>query len=148
MLPHRTPDDFENSLTRRPVKRMPAGWRAEILAAARGAEPALRARRTASLDFFPALNERLAALFWPHPRAWAGLAALWVMIAALHWAISDRSGALPVEAVRPSPGLAAELRQQHQFYAELVGLNDTSEADRPRVLSPKPRSERLEVLAV
>jgi hypothetical protein len=47
----------------------------------------------------------------------------------------------------PSPEVVAELQQQHQLLAELLGANDVPAADRPKVFVPKPRSERVEILA-
>ena len=93
------------------------------------------------------LSQHLSALLWPHPKAWAGLAAVWILIAGLNLSTRDPSPRLAVKTAAPSPTTLVELRQQHRLYAELLGRMDAPDADRPRLLAPKPRSERVEILA-
>ena len=82
-------------------------------------------------------------MFWPYPRAWAGLAAAWVVIIALNLATRE-SGAPEIarQLPPPSPQLRQLLREQEQMLAELTG---TAEKDRPAAVRPpvaQPRSER------
>jgi hypothetical protein len=58
------PDSLEAELVRQPFQPLPPAWRDEILAAAAAAAT-------------PGWRDYL----WPHPRAWAALAAGWVAIA-------------------------------------------------------------------
>jgi hypothetical protein len=39
-----------------------------------------------------------------------------------------------------------ELKKQQRMFAELVGPRETVDVDRPRIFSPRPRSERVEIL--
>ncbi|PYK58897.1 MAG: hypothetical protein DME21_14645, partial [Verrucomicrobia bacterium] len=68
------PEDFEKQLQRQPLRKIPAEWRGEILDAARRAHEPQPSQ--------PASWWR--ALLWPCPQAWAGLAAVWVLILALN----------------------------------------------------------------
>jgi len=134
------PSEFERRLQRQPPQTLPPAWRAEILAAAVQAAAARPQPRDSSQR--PILVDFLAQIFWPHPRAWAGLAALWLLIAALDF--SAREPARPDLARRappaaPSPQLRQMLQQQEQMFAELLGPAEkprsaphTSQADRPR----------------
>ena len=134
-------NDFEQRLRKVPMKPVPADWRAEILAAA--AMPSVTVTRESGWE---RINAQLHALLWPHPKAWAGLAAVWVFILLLN--VSQRDGA-PVRAEKsapPSPEMRAEIRQQQQLLVELVGANEVREADRPRNLAPQPRTEVVRIL--
>ena len=134
-------EQFERRLRRQPMKQIPAGWRAEILAAAEcAARPAPRAPSLATC------NRQLATIFWPHPAAWAGLAAIWIFILAVNFSLRSESPALVEKTSPPSPEAVAELRQQQRMFAELLGVNDSCIADRRKFL-PQPRSERIEILA-
>ena len=138
------PDDFEKTLQRQPIRQIPTEWRAEILQAARSAGdrlPTLEPRAT----WLSTLNQRLAAVLWPHPRAWAGLAAAWVLIFALHFAYRDRSPAIARVTAAPSSRLVIALREQNKLLVELIGRPEVKEADRPRPSAPQPRSQRREL---
>ena len=118
---------------------MPAAWRAEILAAAHAAPPATRTVR-------PSPASWLASLCWPYPRAWAGLAAVWLFIFLLHLSMRESPPTLArTTPPTPLPEAVADLRQQQKFYAELMDSSGPREADRPRLTAPKPRSQRWEI---
>jgi hypothetical protein len=138
-------DDFETRLSRQPLRRIPAEWRNEILREGRNAAVAeIGDADTASL---PILNWRmaLANFFWPHPKAWAGLAAVWILIFAVDFSVRDKSPVVAEKAAPPSQEVIAELNKQQQMLAELIGANQAREAVMPRFL-PQPRSERVEIL--
>ena len=142
------PEEFENQLSAQPLKRVPGEWRAEILAAAR-AEAVPRHSAPASRQvWLAALAPRLAGLLWPHPKAWAGLAAVWVVILITNLSLHEALPAGVGKPARPSPELAAELRQQRKMLAELIDPAEAKWADRQPLLSPKPRSERGEIRVV
>jgi len=144
-------DDFEHKLQRQPLRQVPAGWREEILAAA---EVNRRNRPVREFTFAAAtfrrlrstLNAQLSAILWPHPKAWAGLAAVWVVILAADFSVRDKSPVMAEKSAPPSPEVMVELKQQQRMLVELIGLRDTRAADRAKPLVPQPRSERAEIL--
>jgi hypothetical protein len=147
-------EKFEQRLRRQPVKQVPGEWRAEIMAAM--AADANR-RQEVSREFtfaathrswLSTINYKLSTFLWPHPKAWAGLAAVWVLILTLNFSMRDKPPVLAVKASPPSPEVLVELRQQQKMFAELMGPAESRVADRQRFLTPKPRSERSEILAV
>ncbi len=147
------PDNIEEKLQRQPLKEIPAEWRGEILVAA---DVNRRSRPVREFTFaattlrrlLSTLNAQLSTLLWPHPRAWAGLAAVWILILAVNFSMRDPSPVMAERSAPPSPEVVAELRQQQRMLAELIGPRDTREADRFKSFAPQPRSECAEIVAV
>ncbi len=84
-------NDFEQKLARQNFREPPAGLRAEILRACAAAAPAAWTWR----DWL-----------WPAPPAWAALAALWLIFAAVQ--LGDRSAShASAFAAQPVPDSAA-----------------------------------------
>ena len=134
-------EQFERRLSRQPQKKIPGEWRAEILAAAGvNRREAVRAFTSAAT-----IRSRLREIFWPAPAAWAGLAAVWILIFAVDFSMRDTTPVVAEKATPPSPEVIVELRQQQRMLAELIGANQAREAESPRFL-PLPRSERVETL--
>jgi hypothetical protein len=137
------PDDFESQLQRKPLRPIPAEWRGEILATA--------GRKSKAEDreqewFWPSsLVSRLSTIFWPHPRAWAGLAAVWILILAVDFSLRDPSPAMAEKSAPSSPEVMVELRQQQRLLVELMGSSQTREAEPPKFL-PRPQTARAEIL--
>ena len=134
-------NEFEQRLQRVPLKSPPAEWRAEILAAAE------RNRRSPKGESsWARFGAGWRSLFWPHPQAWAGLAAVWVVIALLHF--SQRGdgpkAVLAEKSAPPLPEMLAELQQQKQLLVELLSQRGAGEADRPK--RPGPHTEVLRVM--
>ena len=142
------PDDFEQKLQRQPLRQVPAGWREEILTAAESAAVARHQLPVTRSSWLSTLNAQLSIILWPHPKAWAGLAAVWILIFAVNVSLRDRSSVVAEKSVSPSPEVIVELRQQRRMLAELIGPRDTSDADRSKSFAPQPRSERAEIVAV
>jgi hypothetical protein len=143
------PDDFELRLQRQPLRPIPPAWRAEILAAARTAQAACHpssVTRHLKPSWPSSILHSLSSLLWPHPKAWAGLAAVWILILAVNFSMRDSSPRLAEKSAPPSPEMIVELRQQQRLFAELVGPRETRDADRPRIFTPRPRGERTEIL--
>jgi len=136
-------NEFEQRLSRQPLKEIPAAWRAEILSVAC---PASRPVPRAS--FLATCNLKLATLLWPHPQAWAGLAAVWVFIIAVNFSLREPAPRLAAKSAPPSPEVMVELRQQQRLLAELIGPRDERDADRSKTYTPRPRGERMEMVAV
>ena len=143
-------EDFEKRLQRQPLRQIPSEWRAEILSAARQASLAQHAPRTTQHAHRPAsllstIHHQLSTLLWPHPVAWAGLAAVWLVILGLGYAMREPAPRAEVRyAAPPSPEMRAMLQPQAQLLAELVGPLEKPQAQRPRPAAPQPRSQRRE----
>ena len=133
-------EKFENRLRRQQLRGIPPAWREEILAATevdRCAAPVLE------LAFLDALRLRLRELFWPAPQAWAGLAAIWLVILGVNFATRDPAPMNFARRTTPATPLMRELlKEQHQFFAELVGPTEMPKADRPKPAAAPPRSQR------
>lgn len=111
-------DDFEQRLRRQPLNPPPAEWRAEILSRARAA--AASDRRTMS----PGLLSRFRECLWPHPAAWASLAAIWILLFSVQ---RQTETAIQSEmiALRAAPEEVLEAFAQRQQATErlLAGLD-------------------------
>jgi hypothetical protein len=117
--------EFEKLLQGQPMREIPGQWRARILDAA---QPS------------PAWWWQW---LWPCPRAWAILAAAWVVILVMNLA-AGKDPARPASAtIALSHQELRELRHQQQVLAELILPGETAEAEPPKVI-PSPRSERRE----
>ena len=131
---------FERRLSRQPLKKIPGEWRVEILVAADVNRRKVRAFTSAAT-----IRSRLREIFWPAPAAWAGLAAVWILIFFMEFSMRDTAPVVAEKAAPPSPEVIVELKQQQRMLAELIGAGQAREAEAPRFL-PQPRSERVEVL--
>jgi len=146
------PDDFEQKLQRQPLRQIPGEWREEILAAAdvnRRNQP-VREFTFAPMPFqrlLSILNHQLSTVLWPHPIAWAGLAAVWILIFAVNFSVRDKSPVMAEKSAPPSPEMVAELKRQQRMLTELIGARETHEAE-PQQFFPRPRSERAEIVTV
>ena len=138
-------EQFEQRLRRQSLKKIPGEWRAEILSAAHGAQITRHASPVSRLS---TLNQKLSTFLWPHPKAWAGLAAVWIGILILNLSQRDQSPGAAETFSPPTPEVMAELRQQKLLFAELMGSPQTPDADRRKNVPPGPRSERVAILMV
>ena len=144
-------EDFEKRLQRQSLRQVPAEWREDILAAARQAAAAHHAPRTtrhSRPSLLSTLNAQLSAILWPHPAAWAGLAAAWLVITGLHLATGEASPRLARRASPLSPQVCLTFREQERLLAELLGPRETPVAERPKPTPPRPRSELCHKLLV
>lgn len=139
-------NQLEQRLRRQPGRPIPADWRADILAAAREAQPSRPAPDVPG-SFVSILNQQFSAWLWPHPKAWGALAATWILIFVLHFAARDTAPVPAGRASAPAAEVMAELRQQQKLYAELLGVTDLRDADRPKDLPLRPRTERVKILS-
>jgi hypothetical protein len=142
------PDDFEQRLERQTLRQVPAEWRAEILTVAERAPVTRHPPPVTQPPWLSTLNHQLSTVLWPHPKAWAGLATVWILILAVDFSIRDKSPAVAEKSAPPSPEVIVELKQQQRLLAELIGARETRDADRSKPSVPSPRSERTEILAV
>ena len=139
-------EQFERHLSRQPLRQVPRAWREEILSAAHAAQTAGHGSRITNQSFLSTLNHQLSTFFWPHPKAWAVLAAGWIVILAMNFSMRDPVPRVAEKSVPPSPEVIVELKKQQLLFAELVGAREPLDADRQKLFSPKPRSERVEIL--
>ncbi|MGP8020567.1 MAG: hypothetical protein ACLPRE_06215 [Limisphaerales bacterium] len=138
------PDQFERRLSRQPLRRVPSEWREEILAAANSCHQSPVTRRS----FLPTLTSQLSTILWPHPVAWAGLAAVWIFIFAVDFSTRDSTPAMAEKVSPPTTEVIVEVRQQQRLLAELIGPREPREADRSKSAPPRPRSEFTGILSV
>jgi hypothetical protein len=132
-------EQFEQRLQRQPMREVPSAWRDEILIAARNSlVPESGSRRTQD-TWFSILIEQFSLLLSPHPRAWAGLAAAWLIILAMNFASREDSTAIAGGSVSPpTPQMREMLREQQQMLAEL--FDQPVAADRIKARVPRPQS--------
>jgi len=132
-------EQFEKRLQRQPLREVPTAWRDEILFAARkAAVPESGSRRTHD-SWFSKLIEQLSFLLSPHPRAWAGLAAVWLVIIAANFASREDSTSMAEgRGGPPSEQMREMLREQQQLLAEL--FDQPAAADRTKARVPQPQS--------
>jgi hypothetical protein len=136
---------FERLLEGQPLRQAPAEWRKEILSAADAAQAVRNRQPLAGRSLLSHFGYQIRSLLWPHPVAWGGLAAVWVFILAAHVSMNDKAPPMAEKTSPLSPEAVAELKQQTELLAELMGTSDTSAADRQKPFVPKPRSERVEI---
>jgi hypothetical protein len=145
-------DDFEKQLQRQPLRQMPGEWRDEILSTAQQtSSPADASRITRHASSSPSLlstlSHQLSALLWPHPTAWAGLAAVWLVILGMNLTTRDASTRVAKHASPVSPQILMAFQEQERLLAELIGPRETPVAERPKPAPMRPRSEgRKEML--
>jgi len=137
-------DEFEKRLQRQPLRQIPAEWRTEIL---QNAVPAPNSSSVIRHSFLSTLTSHLSALLLPHPKAWAALGAVWILIFALHVSSRDSVPQMAGKTQPSSTEIASNLRDQEKILAELIGNNEMPTADRPKRLPPQPHSERRETTA-
>jgi hypothetical protein len=91
-------------------------------------------------------NKLWLELVWPCRRIWTGLAAVWVLLAIVN--VSQRDGSQVHLAKSSSPvAMTMTFRDQQKMLNELFADRSLpAEAVRPRIFSPKPRTETMELL--
>jgi len=144
-------EQFERRLSQQPLRSVPTAWRGEILAAARAAQTTCHPSPVTS-PLQPSrpssILHLLSSLLWPHPKAWAGLAAVWIFILAVNVSMRDSSPKMAEKSAPPSPEVIVELRKQQRLFAELVGPPETRDADRSKTYKSHPRTESVKIFTV
>jgi hypothetical protein len=139
-------DDFEARLQREPLRQLPGEWREGILSAARQASRPEHAPRTtqpapASRSWLSSIYSQLSTLLWPHPVAWTGLAAAWLVILGVNLATRDATTRIARHAAPVSPQVFMAFQEQERLLSELIGPSEPPVAEPPAARLPKPRSE-------
>jgi hypothetical protein len=146
-------EDFEKRVQRQTLKQVPAEWREDILSAARQASSPQHATRNAQdasrwRSVLSTFNSQLSALLWPHPVAWAGLAAVWVVIMGINVRTQDATTVIAKRASPTSPQIFMAFQEQERLLSELIGPRDTPVAEQPKPRLPRPRSEGRRALVM
>jgi hypothetical protein len=139
------PEDFEKHLQRQPLRQVPAEWRQGVLSAARQAarpEPVPRDAHDGLWAVLSTIYSRLSTLLWPHPAAWAGLAAVWVVILGLSFTSRDAARDVARGTSSLSPQVFMAFQEQQRLLSELIGPREMPAVERPKAAPPRPRSER------
>lgn len=134
-------NDFEQRLQRQPERKIPGGWRAEVLARAQAAATSVQTpppARPSWLQLFQALLSR------PQRVAWAGLVGVWLMILAMNVAARDNTHTLGPGASLPTPETWQALKQQKRLLAELVDHPAADGTGRAKAIPAGPHSRRRE----
>jgi hypothetical protein len=132
-------NDFEKRLQGQPMRELPSEWRNEILAIAQqAADPQHAARNTRSVShFLSTINHQLSTFLWPSPKAWAGLAAVWIAILAINHSVGGASQQIAANLTPPSLQIMLAIQQQVRFSTERPNASEA-----PSLVLPGPRSER------
>src|SRR5436190_5552327 len=134
-------DDFEKRLRQQPLRTPPTEWRERILDSARASEsqPACAQAET-QLTWW-------RALLWPSPQAWAGLAAVWVILLVMNRGGEKKVVMSAGRVPSPVQQIADARRERNHLFAELINetpFDDVGEVAKP--LIPVPRSEAPRLL--
>ena len=135
------PEDLEKQLARRPLRPVPAEWRAGILAAAKTS-----ARAEGSPRPFP-VNAMLTLwreLVLPCRGIWTGVAAAWLVVVALHVSTGAPPKMAAGQMAASGPGVLMVLREQKQILAQLLDPATPPQVSAPAVSHPavpRPRGE-------
>jgi hypothetical protein len=78
-------------------------------------------------------------LILPSRRLWAGLAAIWLIIAAANVSLHDHSSTAMASA---SPQVIMSLPQEERLLAELSGPGEPAVAEPQKPYTPRPSSRR------
>jgi hypothetical protein len=84
-------------------------------------------------------------LIFPSRRIWTGLAATWILIFIVNF--SQRDGSQTMMAKSAPPEMMMTFRGQQKWLDELLADRSLPmDVERPRIFSPKPRTETTQLL--
>ena len=138
------PEDFEQQLKRQAIRQVPKNWRGQILSAAQRAhELSQPAAETPRRTICYSLKSHLLACFWPSPGAWAGLAAVWIVIAIMNIKTGGRVNIVSGASSAETRELVISWKEQERLLSEIIRFQESpvpvAETSRP---APRPRSEQ------
>lgn len=105
-----------------------------------------------NLNIFVALLLRCSENIWreliyPSRAIWAGLAAIWIVIALANVSFRDHPQ-MSMAKTSPTPEMILAFRQEKNLLNELIGQSDTQPAEPPKIFAPRPSSRRqFEILS-
>lgn len=139
------PDPLEDRMKSQPLRPIPAEWRDQIVAATRQAmEPADRGQASRRPTASSAFLSGFGALLWPSPKAWAGLAAIWMIIISLQ--VMTREAGLTSTAKLPDPPSEQWMQawiEQRRMMVEMAERQEFPAFIRPSLTPNRPRSETI-----
>jgi hypothetical protein len=92
-------------------------------------------------------NKLWLELVWPCRRIWTGLAAVWILLFIVNFSQRDGSPTMMAKSA-PTAEMMMAFRDQQKLLNELLAdRSPSADAGRPRIYSPKPRTEITELLA-
>lgn len=130
-------DQFESNLRHQPLKKLPSGWKSEILAAAQKAK-----RVETKVKPIGRFWLELRSLLLPSPRAWAAIAAAWAVILALNfdWPSSPRMVANSHESRRIEEIITVRA-EGRALLVQILEQDGPQAADRPKPIQPQRRGQ-------
>jgi hypothetical protein len=88
-------------------------------------------------------NKLWSELILPSRRIWTGLATVWVLLFAINFSQRDKVSSVTGQPVR-SPAVMVNWQTQQRWMNELLADHSApAEADRPRNIVPRPRTENF-----
>ena len=82
------------------------------------------------------------ALLWPAPHAWAGMAAIWVVLLVVNRAGEPEENMSASLASAPAQQVAYARYERNHLFTELIDeLGSDAMAEPPKPVRPAPRSE-------
>jgi len=137
-------DEFEQRLGRQSLRKIPAGWREEILVAADVNRRKPPVRELTFAATLPVLLWR--ELIWPCRRIWVGLAPVWLALLVFNVTHSDHNQPKTAKSTMPPGEMRLALQEQQRILSEIIGQRPpASPAEPPRRPNNQPRSERRTV---
>lgn len=91
-------------------------------------------------------NKLWLELVWPCRRIWAGLAAVWILICIVNFSQRDSSQLVTAKSATPAAMMMTFRDQQNLLNELFADRSLPADAERPRIYSPKPRTETVELL--
>jgi hypothetical protein len=129
------PDDFEKRLQSQPLRQIPSEWRQQILANA-ASDVAVRP------SLISIIHSQISALLWPSPKAWIGLAGVWVLIFAIQFESRNHTPMVAMVSKPSRTEAVITFKDQQKILAELMNNSEPRDVDRPRHIPNQPHSER------
>jgi len=129
-------DPLEERLRRLEWRPLPESWREEILVAAEDDRRPAAGRAGLLQRVKPLLNE----LLWPSPRAWAGLAAVWVALLAANRIFAPPQETASAKSWRPPTDMKTALEARRKLWEELGGWEGKRQVAQRESRNPGPQS--------
>jgi hypothetical protein len=91
-------------------------------------------------------NKFWQELILPCRRVWTGLAAVWLLLFIVNFSQRDNVSSVTGKSVRSGEVMMSVQAQQRWMNELFADRSSPPEADRPRNVAPKPRTEKTEMM--